>query len=285
LVEQWPVGFPAGDASGQASPPTFLERSTVVDPQSGAPAQTGSSFADADHRWDGYDQVSGYAGNGHEQTRALDNGSGDGSRSLLSDHTDPSMPYPAIRSAETAYQYSDHNPGAMAALLDMSDRRWFTVVVTGGLALVLLAIVYAAFTLGGDDSPNESVIAGSTTLPGSTSSIPEGSAGAPTIEDPTSTVEDPSSAGGSVETTESTDTTVTSVVDEMVEVPRLRGYGRVIASDILRELDLGVNVQERKVPVGSGENALVIDQDPDPGTMVEPGTVVTIYVAQESSNQ
>jgi beta-lactam-binding protein with PASTA domain len=59
----------------------------------------------------------------------------------------------------------------------------------------------------------------------------------------------------------------------------------VIASDILRELDLGVNVQERKVPVGSGENALVIDQDPDPGTMVEPGTVVTIYVAQESSNQ
>jgi hypothetical protein len=227
---------------------------------------------------------------------------------LLSDHTDPSMPFPAARPPDSTFHYQEHSPGALAALLDVSDRRWFTVVVTGALALVLAGIVYAAFTIGGGADGGESILAVSTLPNATTSSVPEGSAGAATTLDPTSSTGDDSSSASiqgtvvtsessetsetsesSTSTTEATSTTstteATSSTVALVTVPGVSGMGRVTASETLRAAGLEVQVTERRVPVGSGQNALVIDQTPAAGTEVDPGTVVTIVVAQESSNQ
>ena len=61
-----------------------------------------------------------------------------------------------------------------------------------------------------------------------------------------------------------------------VEVPEVRGWSKDQASDRLQRVELTVNVEHRP---SSQPPGTVIDQDPKPGTHVEPHSQVNLVVA------
>lgn len=144
---------------------------------------------------------------------------------------------------------------------DQPGRRWWTPILLGVLALLLVGLLGAGLWLlaSADDSsgPGETPSARPTTAPATTAPA---TTGAPTTE---ATTAGPSS-------------TPPSTTRPAVPMPPLVGLSRARAEQVLDELGIEHRVEARESDQPAGT---VLETDPGPGELVPAGEEVTLVVA------
>ncbi|MFI2662126.1 PASTA domain-containing protein [Micromonospora carbonacea] len=159
-------------------------------------------------------------------------------------------PRPADYGPPTGEWYAEEQPG----------RRWWTPILLGVVALLLLGLLGVGFWLalstGGDTDPGQPPSAGPTSAPPTT--------GAPTTE---ATTGGPSSAPA---------TTPPATTPAGVPMPPLVGLPRATAERILDRIGVDHRVETRESDRPAGT---VLETDPAAGELVPAGAQVTLVVA------